>query len=325
MKKHWFLFIAVLSWSALVVAQVGGNSSTSAGGSVTSGQANANVNSSQNAQAGGASANSNVSGSAQTSQSESRHEHETKAGTGSQNSGTAGAGSAALSSSNALHAELTKPIDAGKAKPGDDVSAKLTQDYKSDGKVVFHKGSKVVGHVTEVQAHSKDHAESRLGIAFDKIQPKGGQEASVQTTVQALAPPVHSAVSSAADESLSAPPIAGGGGGGGRSGGGLLGGVAGGATSTVGGVAGGAGNVAGGVTGGATSNLGHTVNGAVGTGLSAQGTLTNASRGAIGLQGLSLSSVTDASAQGSVISSATRTVKLESGTQMLLQLSGTAK
>jgi hypothetical protein len=60
--------------------------------------------------------------------------------------------------------------------------------------------------------------------------------------------------------------------------------------------------------------------GAAGQGLSAQGTLTNASCGVIGMQGLSLNSVSAATAQGSMISSASRTVKLESGTQMLLQL-----
>ena len=133
-------------------------------------------------------------------------------------------------------------------------------------------------------------------------------------------------LASSAGESLSAPAMGGSHGGGASHGsGGLLGGVAGGATSTLSNTAGASGNVVGGVTGGVTSNVSSTVNGAAGTGLSAQGTLTNASRGAIGMQGLSLSSVSAASAQGSIINSASRTVKLESGTQMLLQLSGTAK
>jgi len=321
MKKYWVLSIAAFVLGAFAVAQVGASGSTSGGASVTPGQANA-IDSNQNAQVGGASASSNVAGSAQASHSEAKHEQEDKrAGTGSESTRS---GSAALNSSNTLHAELTKPIDAGKAKPGDEVSAKLTQDYKSEGKVVFHKGSKLKGHVTEAQGHTKDHAESRLGVVFDKVQAKGGEEASVQAAVQALAPPVQGAVSSAAEESLSAPSMAAGSGGG-RSGGGLLGGVAGGATSTVSGAAGGAGNAAGGLAGGVSSNVDQKVSGAAGTGLSAQGTLTNASRGAIALQGLSLSSVTGATAQASVISSATRTVKLESGTQMLLQLSSPTK
>lgn len=95
-------------------------------------------------------------------------------------------GARQTSSTSNLQAELTKPIDAGKAKPGDEVTAKLTQDFKSDGKVVFHKGSKLVGHVTEAQAHSKNNAESRLGIVFNKVQLKGGEEVSINAMVQAV-------------------------------------------------------------------------------------------------------------------------------------------
>ena len=324
MKKHWISFIAVLALSGFAAAQVAAGSSSSAGASVAPGQANANVNSSQSAQAGGTTANANASGAAQVSHhDEAKHEHGAKSGAGSESSSSAatGAGSATLGSTSNLQAELTKPIDAGKAKPGDEVTAKLTQDFKSDGKVVFHKGSKLVGHVTEAQALSKNNAESRLGIVFDKVQPKGGEEASINAMVQALAPPVRGTLASSADESLSAPAMGGSHGGGGG-GGGLLSGVGGGATSTLGSTVGTTNNVASGVTGGVTSNVSSTVSGAAGTGLSAQGTLTNASSGVIGMQGLSLSSVSSANAQGSIISSASRTVKLESGTQMLLQLSG---
>jgi len=332
MKKYWLSFIAILALSAFGAAQVAAGSSSSAGASVTPGQANANANNSQTAQVGGASsnanANANASGSAQASHpDEKKHEHDAKAGAGSESSASAatGAGSATLGSTSSLQAELTKPIDAGKAKPGDEVTAKLTQDFKSDGKVVFHKGSKLVGHVTEAQAHSKSHAESRLGVVFDKVQPKGGEEASINAVVQALAPPVQGVLASSTNESLSAPAMGGNHSGGASHGGGLLGGGAGGATSTLSNTVGTSGNAVGGVAGGVTSNVSSTVNGAAGTGLSTQGTLTNASRGAIGLQGLSLTSVSAASAQGSIVSSASRTVKLESGTQMLLQLSGTAK
>jgi hypothetical protein len=330
MKKNWTLMIAIVALSAFAAAQVAAGSSASAGASVTPGQANANVNGNQNAQAGGASAtaNTNAAGSAQvshpsdTKKDDAKHEPGANAGAGPGAAGSAAAGnaSAALSSTSSLQAELTKPIDAGKCKPGDEVAAKLTQDFKSDGKVVYHKGSKLIGHVTEAQAHSKQHAESKLGVVFDKVQPKGGEETSIHAVVQALAPPARGMLDSSADQSLSAPAMGGAHGGGG----GLLGGVAGSATSTVSSTTGSAGNLAGGVTGGVASNVGSTVNGAAGTGLSAQGTLTNASRGVFGMQGLSLSSVTGATTDASVISSATRTVKLESGTQMLLQLSSAA-
>src|SRR5580765_6949097 len=253
MKKHWISFIAVLALSGFAAAQVAAGSSSSAGASVAPGQANANVNSSQSAQAGGAAANANASGSAQVSgHDEAKHEHSAKPGAGAESSSSAatGTGSATLGSTSNLQAELTKPIDAGQAKPGDEVTAKLTQDFKSDGKVVFHKGSKLVGHVTEAQAHSKSHAESRLGVVFDKVQPKGGEEASINAVVQALAPPVQGVLASSTDESLSAPAMGGSHSGGASHGGGLLGGGAGGATSTLSNTVGTSGNSVGGVTGG---------------------------------------------------------------------------
>ena len=99
----------------------------------------------------------------------------------------------------------------------------------------------------------------------------------------------------------------------------------------------------GGVVGGATSTAGGAVSGATGTvagatgatravgGLNAQGQLSNASRGAIGFEGLVLntpSPVTasaQGSAQGSLITSTHRNVRLESGMQVLLQVTGSAQ
>ena len=58
--------------------------------------------------------------------------------------------------------QLTKTIDAKKAKPGDEVVAKVTMDLKTNsGEVVVPKDTKVVGHVTESQARSKDRKNRR--------------------------------------------------------------------------------------------------------------------------------------------------------------------
>jgi hypothetical protein len=76
--------------------------------------------------------------------------------------------------------------------------------------------------------------------------------------------------------------------------------------------------------GGATGTVGSTVRGAthgsagaVG-GLNAAGTLTSGSRGVFGMRSLDIQSATAGNAQGSVITSPTRNVRLEGGTQMLL-------
>ena len=72
--------------------------------------------------------------------------------------------------------QLTKTVDAKKAKTGDQVVAVVTQDMKNQGgEVLVPKDTKVIGHVTEAQAHSKEQKESQLAIAFDRAVLKTGQ------------------------------------------------------------------------------------------------------------------------------------------------------
>jgi hypothetical protein len=105
--------------------------------------------------------------------------------TSSAAAGTEGHG---LSNGTTLQAELTKSIDVKKAKSGDEVTGKVTQDVKVDGKVVIQKGSKLVGHVTEAQSKAKD-AESKLGVVFDKAVLKGGQDVTFNGVIVALSAP----------------------------------------------------------------------------------------------------------------------------------------
>src|SRR5579884_1897705 len=65
--------------------------------------------------------------------------------------------------------QLAKTVDAKKAKTGDEVVATVTQDMKTNnGDVLVPKDTKVIGHVTEAQARSKEQKQSELGIAFDR-------------------------------------------------------------------------------------------------------------------------------------------------------------
>ena len=106
-----------------------------------------------------------------------------------QSAQTAGAADAlTLEDGSILYAELSKTVDAKKAKAGDPVSAVLIADVLSHGKIVARRDSKLVGHVTEAQPHSKDTPESRLGIVFDKVLLKGGQEIPFLSVLMALAP-----------------------------------------------------------------------------------------------------------------------------------------
>lgn len=298
MKHIWSsLMVVILLGIAAASQTAGASASGSANASVSPGQAAAGANAGQSTQTGAVSANSGAAANANAS--------------------------AFLSQGSTLHTELSKPVDAKKCKPGDEVTAKVTEDVKYNGKVVVRKGSKVVGHVTEVQAHSKEHADSRVGISFDKLMMSGGQEMAFSGVIQAIAPPVQAGAAAQAATMDSATADGGGRGlGGGRPAGGSggLGGVAGGAVSTVGSTAGAATHTAGSVGG----DVGATA-GAATRGLSTQGSLTAASTGVVGLQGLALASSTAANAQGSLITSPSQNVRLDSGTQMLLRVAAPAR
>jgi hypothetical protein len=103
-----------------------------------------------------------------------------------------------------LYAELSKTVDTKKAKAGDPVTAQLLADVVSHGKIVIHRDAKLIGHVTEAQPYSKEKPESRLGIVFEKIILKGGQEVPFDSVLMALRP----AQSAAASPNPSPAPMA---------------------------------------------------------------------------------------------------------------------
>ena len=100
---------------------------------------------------------------------------------------------ARLETGSILYAELTKTVDAKKAKVGDPVSAVLVADVLAHGKIVVRHNSKILGHVTEVQPHTKETPESRLGIVFDKAITKGG-DVPFQSLLLAIRPGEHPVV-----------------------------------------------------------------------------------------------------------------------------------
>lgn len=244
------------------------------------------------------------------------------ASTSTSASANAGQSSANISSGTKIDATLANSLDAKKSKPGDRVEARTAQDVKQDGKVVLKKGTRLVGHVTEAQARTKEQAQSQLGIVFDHAVTNSGQEIPLNATIQALAAARSSADAAAGSDDVMA---AGGGmssaSGVAHSGGGLMGGV----TSTAGATAGTVMNTAGRASGSAGGNLAAATRstGAVG-GLTSTGRLASNSSGVFGLEGLSINSAATSTTQISSIVSSTNNVHLESGTQMLLSVSGQA-
>jgi hypothetical protein len=198
-----------------------------------------------------------------------------------------------------LAAELSKTIDAHKAKQGDPVAARITQDMLANGKVVIPHDSKITGHITEVQGRpkgQKGEANSTIGVAFDQIDIKGGHQVPLHADIQAIAKPLTPGLA----------PNPGGEAGNGGYGGGTIGG----GNSYPGRNPGTPPPTPSGSAGG-TQPPDNTADGNSGY----PGAISVQSKGAVGMKGFSL----NANEQGSVISSTTENVKLESGTQLIMK------
>ena len=88
-----------------------------------------------------------------------------------------------------FRAELDKTIDAKKAKAGDPIVAKTMDELKSGSVVIAPRGARIIGHVVAVAPHEKN-SESRLEVAFDKLDLGKGSEIPIRAAIQALAKPV---------------------------------------------------------------------------------------------------------------------------------------
>jgi hypothetical protein len=95
-----------------------------------------------------------------------------------------------LASGTVISAELSKSLDAKKLKANDKVEARTSMDLLSRGQILVPRNAKIIGHVTEAKARSKDSPDSRVGIAFDRILLKDGRELPLQAAVQALGRPL---------------------------------------------------------------------------------------------------------------------------------------
>jgi hypothetical protein len=226
--------------------------------------------------------------------------------------------------SSEFNATLSKPVDTRKTKAGDSVTATTDKDAKAADGTSIKRGSTLVGHVTKAQPLDKSasgsaDAASMLSIVFDKAILKDGREVPLNATIQAVSA-AQSDASLASDIGGAGMSAAGTGAGSARGvGGGLVGGAGGavaGGLGAAGSLAGGVGHGVYGAAGGMAGAAAHSA-GAVG-GLNSSGMLTSGSKGVFGINGLEFASSSAGSAEGSVITSSTRNVRLDGGTRMLL-------
>lgn len=233
--------------------------------------------------------------------------------------------------------ELQSRLDSKSARVGEPVVLRTTEKTKTADGVVIPKGTRLVGHITEVQAHAKGHQQSSLGLAFDRAELKNGQSFAIRSVIESIGPSAaqleaqsmqnEDAFAGPAGGGMAGGGAIGGGAGVGRTGGGLVGGgagVVGGATSSVGGVGSGIASNAGGalnaggsaidasgnLAGNAAANVGRGVNGSAG----AVGSL---GAHATAIPGVMLNSNAAADASG-VFTAAKQNIHFDSGTQMVL-------
>ncbi|HWT64651.1 MAG TPA: hypothetical protein VN151_00950 [Terracidiphilus sp.] len=224
-----------------------------------------------------------------------------------------------------VNAELVGKLDSKSAKVGDTVVAKTTSKVRTADGSMLPKGSRLVGHITSVQAHGAGHADSSLGLVFNRAELKDGQSFAIHSVLESVAPPVSMAAASSSEDdvAMSAPMGATAARGGGRTGGGLLGGGAGLASS-------------------ATAATATTVNSAAEgaartTGSLAQNTTEDVAAGArataattgqmathtTAIPGVMLAGDATGAASGT-LTATNRNVSLSSGTQLVLGLAATA-
>ena len=203
---------------------------------------------------------------------------------------------------------LTKTVDAKKAKSGDEVVAKVTQDMKTQsGQVLVPKDTKVIGHITEAQARHKDEKESQLGIAFNQAVVNN-QQMQLPMSIQAVIGQENKSDNTAASESSagggaptpSAPASSGG-------------------SSPM---SGRSPNMGGGSQ--PQSSGGDMPSGSSGSAQSSQGQsqrppINGQTQGVIGISDVTLAPASN-NQQGSILTSEKNNVKLESGTMLLLKV-----
>jgi len=251
-------------------------------------------------------------------------------------SGSASGAASASAQMTPVSGELAGKLDSKSAKVGDPVVLKTTQTARTADGVIIPKGSRLLGHVTAVQAHGRDSQNSELAMQFDRAELKNGQSIAIRSVVESVSPSrvsIEAAQMSDTDMFASDPgapggtAIGGGSMGSARSGGGLVGGSR--------GFVGDTGSLAGGAAGSATGSVAQgtrSTTGAVGAGAGPglnvvdggargiAGSGGSLSAQSTGIAGVMLGGDASGAASG-VLSASRRNVHLESGTQMVLGVS----
>jgi len=288
------------------------------------------------AQTASVNTSSNVAAPGHTQVSQSTAATASKSGASGSSSATASAGRASASAAQAsdVSAELTKKIDSKNAKVGDAVEAKTTGAVRLADGTRLPKGTRLIGHVTEVSRKSGEEKTSRLAFGFDHAILRDGREVPIRAMLMSLsAPAPMTAGGGFSDDTAMGGgmgSMGGGGmmstraGGGMRSGGGLLGGAGGavrGTTSLAGGAVNNVATTAGNTGAAATSAIGATTHAGTRELGGATSAVADTGTQAVGnLQGVTFQDSTGANSS-TMLEGMGKNIDLDSGSQMTLAVS----
>jgi hypothetical protein len=212
-----------------------------------------------------------------------------------------------------VDAELMNSLDVRKSKVGDQVLLRTSKAIKSNGDTVVAKGTTLVGRITEIQQKTKDNAQSRIGMLFDRIEGKN-LNAPISVSILSMTG-LRSAAGvgdsdAFADTGLMSSSSASAQRSSNSGGGGLLGGVG----NTVGGVVNTTTQTAGNVVGGVTQTTGNVVNGVTRTAGNTVGSVGQT------VNGIQISQSMGGSASGSTsFSSQRKDLRIEKGVTFNVQ------
>jgi hypothetical protein len=223
-----------------------------------------------------------------------------------------------------VETELTGRLDSRNAAVGQQVTAKTLGPAKLADGTALPRGTRLVGHVTRVQAHTQDQPYAKLAISFDRAELKDGQSVALRSVIRMVTPPASAAATASvpmmADEQAG-PVGAGTSAGGGRGSGGARGGA-----GPGGGLPAGpmrpVGQTAGATLGGATADarsLAEATADTTGGVVPQAGETVSAAPRATALPGVVLSTAATADTSGTLMASG-RDISLDTGTRITLGL-----
>lgn len=85
-----------------------------------------------------------------------------------------------------VSAELVDKLDSKSAKQGDSVVVKTDENLQISEGTEIPRGSKLIGHVTNVQSRGEGHENSQIAIQFDRAELKGGQTLPIESVIQSV-------------------------------------------------------------------------------------------------------------------------------------------